>query len=431
MAKQKMFDNSRFCFIGGLSHGNEPLSVKKMGESAWYKTRLGVSVRDDKNSPYLTMENIHKDMIEKETKLMTNEKDENGEKIYITVPSQDTTKEEILKRIPDFMKVTIDLETDQDKKKEYTSLIFKKRNHEIENNNLRKQETLSDEEKAKIEENNIKIAEYEDQIKELAVNRKDLLMKDAIELLNKALPVLKDKKVKITGQPKCNFYNGKNQLQYIPSMIEIVPNETPNQLKLYMDVFYSKDDIEDDKKERKMYINGYVGEVKGGQDKLFPVTLTLDYTKVHDEVEIEKALLDYQRSMFATKNKKMYYRNNVEINVIDGAETVEFDENCLTEAQKMQVKLGLAKPEKFKPRGNIYGDRIQELKFFRATLTGIFTEGGVEAFEKDSLLDFLYQDDSNVKTEDVKIKTTTKQDNKEESKEENSNTNDLMAKLFS
>lgn len=433
MAKEKLFDNARFTFVGTLSHGQEPMSTKRMGESEWFKTKLGVGVRDGANSPYLDMEHIHKEATPKEIKLMTNEFDSDNKRKWITVPYDQSSSDEVLAKIPDFLKVTIDLETDFDKKAEYTKLIFKKRNHEMENNKLIKKSTtevLTDEEKAKIEANNKSIEEYSKQIKDLATNRKELIMKDAIELINKALPILKDKKVRVTGQPKCNFYKGKNQLQYIPTMIELVPNDTPNQLKLWIDIFFSKDGVEDSIKERKMYINGYVGEVnKDKEDKLYPLTLVLDYTKVNDEVEIEKALCDYQKSMFETKNKKVYYKNNVEVNVIDGAEQVEFNESCLTEAQKSQIKFGLATLDSFKPKGNVYGDRVQELKFFKATLKNDFKDGAIEIFAVNDLFNYLVQDDSDVKEEDVKV-----EDNKpkEEKVEENSNNTDaLMAKLFS
>ena len=123
-------------------------------------------------------------------------------------------------------------------------------------------------------------------------------MKDAIKFLNSALPVLKGLKVKVTGQPTINYYKGKASLQYVPSMIEIVPNDTDNCLKVWTDVFYSKDDVDDDKKEKKMIINTYMGQRKGGQDKLYPVPIIFDYTKYDENIEEHKMLLDYQKSTF-------------------------------------------------------------------------------------------------------------------------------------
>lgn len=428
MAK-RLFDNAKFSFIGELSHGQEPMSIKRMNEtSKWFKTRLSVGIRDGANSPFLTMEHIHEGATPSEIKLMTNEFDDKGKRVYITVPYSDSAKPENAERIADFLKVTIDLETDFEKKAEYTKLIFKRMNHEIENNKLHKLENPTDEEKAKIKENEEKIEEYTKQIKELATNRVEVHMKDAIDLLNKALPILKGKKIKVTGTPKCNFYNGKNQLQYQPSVIEIVPDETPNQLKLWFDLFYEKDSIDDDKKEKKLYVNGYIGEMKDKQEKLYPISIVMDYSKVDESIPEHKMLLDLQRSAFEIKNKKSVYKNNVEVNVINGAEQVEFSIDCLTEKQKMQVQCGLAKLEQFKPKGNVYGDRVQELKFYRATLKDDFKDGSIEAFDVKDLPDYFVKDDSDVKEADVK---KNEEPVTEEKKEEEKAPEDLMAKLFS
>lgn len=430
MAKERMFDNSKFCFIGEVAHGQEPMSVKRMNDtSKWFKTRLSVGIKDGANSPFLAMEHIHEGATPSEIRLMTNEVDDKGNKVWITVPYEDTTKEEILNRLPEFLKVTVDLETDFEKKTEYTKLIFKKRNHEIESNKLKALDELTDEEKSKLTEHLEKIEEYTKQINELATKRKELIMKDAIILLNQALPMLKDKKIKVTGTPKCNYYKGKNQLQYIPNTIEIVPSETPNQLKLFFDLFYDKESIEDNKKEKKLYINGYIGEVKDKTDKLYPINVVMDYSKVNEEIPQEKELLEYQRSTFETKNKKAMYKNNVEVNVINGAEQVEFSIDTLTEKQKTQVRLGLATLEKFKPNKPIYGDRVQELKFFRATLKGKFEDGSIEVFDSKDLGDYLIADDSDKKIEDVKKEEPKVEEKKEETT--SSSNEDLMAKLFS
>jgi hypothetical protein len=427
MAK-RLFDNAKFSFVGELSHGQEPMSTKRMGEtSKWFKTRLSIGVKDGANSPFLAMEHIHEGATPSEIRLMTNDIDDKGKRIFITVPYSDSSKPEISEKIADFLKITIDLETDFEKKAEYTKLIYKRMNHEVENNKLHKLEETTEEEKTKIKENEEKIEEYTKQIKELATKRVEVHMKDAIELINKALPSLKGKKVRVTGTPKCNYYNGKNQLQYIPSVIELVPDETPNQLKLWFDLFYEKDSIDDDKKEKKLYVNGYIGEVKDKQNKLYPISIAMDYSKVDESIPEHKMLLDLQKSAFEIKNKKSVYKNNVEVNVINGAEQIEFTEDCLTEKQKMQVKLGLAKLEQFKPKGNTYGDRIQELKFYRATLKGDYSEGSVEVFDVKELPDYFVKDDSDVKETDVekdKVENTPVEQKTEPASE------DLMSKLF-
>lgn len=421
MVKGKISGNNKFVFIGTIGYGAEPLSVKKLSEtSKWYKTRLNISVRNGNNSPFLTMEDIHEGIQPEEIRIMTNEKDDEGKTIYMKVPAADTTKEEIINKIPDFLKVTIDLETDFEKKKEYTSLIFKKRNHEIENNNLKSQETLSDAEKSKIADNEAKIKEYAAQIKELATNRVELLMKDAITFLNGALPTLKGLKVKVSGNIKSNYYNNKNVIQYIPNTIEIVPDETEDMLKAWFDMYYEKEGIIDDKKEKKVFANGYIGERVRGADKLYPISVVFDYAKYDLENETHKKIFELQKATFEAKSKKYVYKNRVEVNVVNGAEEKEFGIDCLSPLQRQQVELGLAKLESFK-KGKVFGERVQELKLFKAALTDEFAEGCIEAFDIEELGDYLANDDSDKKVEEVI---------KEPEKKEEQNIDQLMKDLF-
>ena len=94
MVKKSMFNNARFMFVGELGYGNEPMSVSRMGESEWFKDRLAVSIRNGQNSPYLSMEHIHKGQTESEVRLMTNEKDDEGKTKWITVKADETESEE-------------------------------------------------------------------------------------------------------------------------------------------------------------------------------------------------------------------------------------------------------------------------------------------------------------------------------------------------
>ena len=399
-----------FNFVGTLGFGEAPLSTKQMGSSDWSKTKLGVSVRNGSNSQFLALEYIHSDKV-KTTKIMTKELDENGKNKSIEVQLSDTYKPEIVGQAADFIKIVIDLEEDFEKKKEYTSLLFKIKNHEM------KEE--------KTQEDLDKIKEYSEQVKELATNRLEFChMQDVIKYLNAMLPSLKGKKVRITGQVKSNYYNGTNRLQYIPSLIELAPEDMENQLKVILDFFFDKEGIDDDTKAKKMYINGYIGEKIKKADKLIPLQVVVDYTKINEEDEQHKMMLDFMKGIFKIKDKKQVHKIGLVINAINGAETIEFSEECLTEKQKMSIALGLNKLEDFKPRGNTYGERIQELRVINADLRN-YSDGAVEVFEVKELDDYLVsiEDDKDVKESEVKT---------EESKTENKENkqNDLFASLF-
>lgn len=403
----KLFKKGRFSFIGSLYIPNEPVSTQNMGTSEWKKTRLGIGVKNDQNLQYITMDYIHSDKV-KTTKLFGKD----GEQFEVKL--EDTTKQEIIDKVADFSKITIDLETDFEKKKEYTKLIFKKRNHEF-----KKEEDKTDEDREKI-------AEYDAQIKELANNRISFVhMKDAITFLNTALPLLKDKKLRINGDVKSNFYNGKNSLQYIPNYIEIVPDDTEEQLEAYIDFFFDKDSLDDDKNLKKLIVNGYIGEKVKKLDKLYPLTVLVDYNKIDETNDIHKALLDVMKGYFDITDKKQVHKMGLELNVINGAEKVEFDKSMLTDKQKTAIAVGLNKLDDFKPKGNVYGDRISELRVIKGDLSA-YPNGAIEVFPVKDLEDYLYQDDSDVKVEDVTASEPkqAKEENKEQSAE------DLMKQLF-
>lgn len=420
MSEKKLFNQGKFVFIGGLAMGQDPMSMKKLSEtSKWFKTRLNVGVKDTTNSQFLNMEYIHTDSV-KTCKILGKD----GEMFEVNL--EDTHKQSTIDKASDFTKIIIDLETDFEKKQEYTKLIYKIRNHEKENSELEKKEEKTEADTNKIKENNEKIEEYSKQIKELATNRVEFVhMKDVIKYLNSQLPSIKDKKLKVSGNVKSNYYKGKNTLQYIPNHIELVPEDTENQLKVFIDVFYEKDSIDDDKKLKKMIVNGYVGERIKKADKLYPITVVIDYTKVDENDPTHQALLSFMKDTFKITDKKQVHKINVELNVINGAEIIEFNEDCLTEKQKMAISLGLNKLEDFKPRGNTYGNRIVELRVCKPILKGDFTSGSLEVFPIKDLGDYLVQDDSDVSEESVKDT-----ENSTEETKETGNTQDLMAKLF-
>ena len=405
----RLFKEGRFSFIGSISASKEPMTTSAMGTSAWKKTRLGIGIKNDQNLQYLMIEDIFLESA-KTCKL----KGLDGK--FFEVNKADTSKPEMIDKVSNYSKIVVDLETDFEKKKEYTKLIFKKKNHEYKK---------ADE---KTEDDIQKIKEYDAQIKEMATNRIEFVtMKDVIPFMNSALPLLEGKKVRVNGEVKCNFYNGKNVLQYIPDFIEIVSDDTENQLKAYIDFFYDKDGIDDDKSLKKLIVSGYMGgwNKNAGTDKLYPITVVADYTKIDETNDLHMALLEMMKDNFTITDKKQVHKIGLELNVINGSPTVEFDESCLTDKQKTSVKLGLNKLEDFKPKTNVYGDKITELRVIKGDLKE-YPNGSVEMFLVKELGDYLVADDSDVSIKDVKKVDEPKvEDNKEESKE------DMMAKLFS
>ena len=262
--------------------------------------------------------------------------------------------------------------------------------------------------------------------KVLATKRMTVVtQKDLIQVLGAIAPDLREKKtkVKVKGNVKLNYYNGNTRLEYHPTSFEIVGKDAAYENVLLLDVFYEKDSIEDEEKEKKMYINGYLAQkVKGGEFKLYPVPFVLDYSKIDTEDPDQKLLLEYNKGIFDIKDKKQVHKVSIIGKSLNGAEIKEFDESCLTARQKMSIALGQSKIEDFKPKSNIYGNFITEYKIITDNLVNQ-PDGTEQVFPVKELIDYLSYDDSDKKAEDVKVEENEPADQEEKRKA-------MMAKLF-
>lgn len=407
MAKERMFNKGKFTFIGEPIFGRDNVvtTAKLSPTSDWSRTRLNFGVKVGNNTQFLSTEYIHSEKV-KTVKLF----DQEGKGFDVKL--EDTANPIHLDKVADYSKITVNLEIDQEIKKQYYSLLFRRRNHE------NKAE--------KTDEDIQKIKEYTEQIKQFSENVVQFVhMKDFINFINASQEVIKGNKIKVTGDVKSNYYKGKNRLQFIPSLVEFVGAEVNEELTVHLDVFFDRDSIDDDAKEKKMYINGYVGERIKKADKLIPTQVIFDYSKANLEDENQNALVEFVKGFFEAKNKKVFYKLPVICQVINGAEVVEFDESQLTKTQKTAIALGLNKLEDFRPKGNIFGERINFIRLLQPDLKQA-TEGAIESIDVDDLVNYLLADDSDKKLDDVKNedKAEDKKEEKEQSKE------DLMKSLF-
>ena len=408
MAKERMFNDGKFVFVGEPVFGKDNVvTIAKLNaQSEWSRTRLNFGVKAGNNTQFLSTEYLHSDKV-KTVKLF--DKEGNG----FDVKLDETSKESLLEKVADFSKITVNLELDQEVKNQYYSLIFRRRNHEMKDEPT--QEDLD------------KIKEYTEQLKEFSNNVNQFVhMKDFIKFINANQEIIKGHKIKVTGNVRSNYYNGKNRLQFIPKTVEFAKEDAREELTVNLDIFFDRDSIDDDKKEKKMYINGYVGERIKKSDKLIPTQIIFDYTKADLENEQQKGLVEFVKGFFNVKGKKTLYKLPVECQVINGAEVVEFDESHLTDTQRTGIALGLYKLEQFKPKGNLYGDRVNFIRLIKPDLS-IAKDGAIESIDIDDLPNYMLADDSD-KTID-EIKKEDKEDKVEESKQED-NADDMMKMLF-
>lgn len=205
---------------------------------------------------------------------------------------------------------------------------------------------------------------------------------DMIEHLREHLPNY-DGRVVVTGQFTRDWY-AKKKIYFSKFRIQNVfaaPEERKNRLLLTMDLFYNKNSLDDSDfdENKKMtldcYIEQYINKDEGR--KYVPIQVVFSGAKYDLENEKHKKLFDYKMKYIKVKNKNMVHIP-WEIVLLRGAEEAEFDESMLTDSQREQVELGIKSVDDFRPKGNIYGDRIDEFRLFEPKLEGDYADGVLE-----------------------------------------------------
>ena len=205
---------------------------------------------------------------------------------------------------------------------------------------------------------------------------------DMIEHLREHLPNY-DGHVVVTGQFTRDWY-AKKKTYFSKFRIQNVfaaPEERKNRLLLTMDLFYNKSSLDDSDfdENKKMtldcYIEQYINKDEGR--KYVPIQVVFSGAKYDLENEKHKKLFDYKMKYIKVKNKNMVHIP-WEIVLLRGAEEAELDESMLTDSQREQVELGIKSVDDFRPKGNIYGDRIDEFRLFEPKLEGDYADGVLE-----------------------------------------------------
>lgn len=205
---------------------------------------------------------------------------------------------------------------------------------------------------------------------------------DMIEHLREYLPDYNGRVV-VTGQFTRDWY-AKKKMYFSKFRVQNVfaaPEERKNRLLLTMDLFYNKASLDDSDfdESKKMtldcYIEQYINKDEGR--KYVPIQVVFSGAKYDLENEKHKKLFDYKMKYIKVKNKNMVHIP-WEIVLLRGAEEVEFDESMLTDSQREQVELGIKTVDDFRPKGNVYGDRIDEFRLFEPKLEGDYADGVLE-----------------------------------------------------
>jgi hypothetical protein len=373
-----------FEFIGNIfiPKNKEKFHEVKENESGWEGHRLNFAIQESKtNSVFLEMYGgFSKSRPNKVFSFSKGTENEKGSKLEI--PWEDRLKEESVDVVADFKRIVLDLTTDFELKDKLRQLRF-------EIMNLERKDVLTEEDKTKLKE--LKLEH-----KEKATKRYEFIHEyDAVVFAASVLEYYKDHKFRITGRVEYNHYNDKFYRKFKPELIEIVESDTKPQLRATMDIFFTKDSVDeaDFKEEKKIYINGYVVDYDSNakKDAFFPQQFILNAQKIDLENKDHVGRLDFLRSKFNVKGKGVYHLQWY-VNIFRGADKVEFTYDDLTAQQKEAIEFGLNTVEDFEPKGGMLGANLEETRLVKPVLQEInkendFREGALESsYEEDDLI---------------------------------------------
>lgn len=205
---------------------------------------------------------------------------------------------------------------------------------------------------------------------------------DMIEHLNKYLPKF-DGRVVVTGQFVVEWYAKKKTYtkKFRVQNVFAAPDDRKNRLSLIADLYYKAGclDESDYKETKKMTLDAYIEQYinKDEKKKYVPIQVVFSAEKYDFDNERHKKQFDYKMKYLKIKDKKMQHIP-WEMVLIRGAEEAEFDESMLTDAQREQVELGIKTLDDFKPKGNIYGEKIDEIRLANPKLEGDYADGMIE-----------------------------------------------------
>lgn len=204
---------------------------------------------------------------------------------------------------------------------------------------------------------------------------------DFIQYLRTVLPDCKDD-LTVTGVCKIRYDNkGILRRNYDVSAVWLRRENEKPQLAMSVPFTYWKDcvDKSDLKENGKININGYVLQFASKEegDKYLPLSVVFDTTKYNMEIPKHKALYEYKMEFVDIKDKTPHTML-WDVRAVNGAQEVEFDESQLTKLQKMQIELGEATLDDFRPRGQIFGARLSELRLNKPIAQGDFADGMVD-----------------------------------------------------
>lgn len=216
----------------------------------------------------------------------------------------------------------------------------------------------------------------------------------AAEWIEVNIDLLKNNKIIVTGDVEENVYNGKVYDDFVIKNIYSAKDDDKEQLKVTSDVYLTKDSLDTScfKDDKKLWFDVYIKSFirkclpdGKGANRYIPKRFCLDLSKINWENERMCKVLDFKlkcigvkrdgQTFKSTLKSNKVYAQKIELVYVNGAEEVDFDESMLTDLQKESIELGLKTIDDFKPKGNVYGDRITTYKITNFPMDREYEDG--------------------------------------------------------
>lgn len=391
-----------FDFVGNISLPKDTTKlhgVKRL-DTGWNIHKLNLGIRDEAklNTVFLDLQAFQSE--NKPMVVYGMYKDEDGEGFTkFTTPWEDRQNVD-MDKVADFVKIIVDLETDDEVRKERNQLLGKIRE-------LEKKEGTEDSETEKLDK-------YKAEVKPLLKNRHEFLTEyDAIVFLRDNILNYTDKKFRARGNIVLSESKGNIYRNYTLKTLEIVEDSRDSKTSAKADIFFTGDAIDDRyEEEGKVYIKGYLQDrdnrVK--EDRFFPQEFVFNFSKLDKNNERHMARKDFLMTLFEEIEDADYVSHLLcNISVFRGADKVDIEYDDLTDMQKRSIDAGVKTLEDF--QGNIYGKTYEELRIIGTDLKGDFENGSIASgVMVDDLESLIASSTESVTLEDVKEVEEDKKD---------------------
>ena len=388
------FQNT-FEFIGNLGFGKEVVK-ETVFESGWARKQANIVINESStNGAFVTLEGGYNKDNGKSNTIFTFSKNSFGEKgSKIEVAWADRKESFIRDTVADFKKVVVDLTVDPEAKDAY----FKLRN-EIYNLETKTENVTS--------EDRLKVKELYKKVRETVPHRYEFIHPlDAVEFFGTVAEKVKGKKFRVKGEVTISHWKEKFYVHYVPTLFELVPDETENKLSAQLDLYFTKHAADKSMFEENKIINYnmYIQSYDSGHkaEKFFPIRTVFNGNKYDTESSKYEARLRFVEKYTSVSGKYVHHIP-FEVEVYRGAEEVQVSMDTLTPEQREFVEAGIAEVEDFQTKGSTFGASVNEIRLSLPLLKDFgegndFTRGVVETTFTDEDLIYYPADTKGAKT---------------------------------